>query len=112
MAEVVRLLEEHPSRHGGRLGRHVWHDPKSRAYAVRAMPELAKSQLWKRLVGVYDQGDVGDCTAESICGAVSTKPFMRRIRSQKSIQGVYHDETTIDGLGSPYPPNDRGSSGL
>lgn len=112
MAEtVVRLIPEHiiPDQ---RLGRHVVHDPLSRNYAVAELAGVWRSTLWRRLVGIFDQGDVSDCTAESICGAVSTAPFRRHIRSQRTCRKIYHYETLIDGLGTAYPPNDRGSSGL
>lgn len=97
---------------GKPLGRSIEHDEASRGFAIAEAPGIWRSMLWQRLVGIYDQGDTGDCTAESICGAVSTKPFGRRIRSQRTCKSVYHAETLIDGFGQPWPPNDRGSSGL
>lgn len=110
---VLRRIPEHPSRHGGRTGRHVEHDPKSRDYPVEAASaEAWQTRLWARLVAIFNQGDTGDCTAEAICGAVSTRPFGRHIRSQRTCRSVYHAETLVDGFGAPWPPNDRGSSGL
>ena len=113
MTDIVRrLIEWHPSPDGGPLGRSVEHDERSRAHAVPALPSIWRSTLWRRLVGIFDQGDTGDCTAEAITGAVSTAPFRHHIRSQRTSRAVYHAETLIDGFGDPWPPNDRGSSGL
>lgn len=97
---------------GKRLGRNLHHDPASRAYAVTRRAAPIASRHWTRHVPIYDQGSVGDCTSEAICGALSTGPFRHRIRSQRTMLAVYHDETLIDGFGDPFPPNDRGSSGL
>jgi hypothetical protein len=110
---IRRIIEEHPSQHGGRTGRHVDHDPASRDYpAAETAATTWQTRLWTRLVAIFDQGNIGDCTAEAICGAVSTRPFGRHMRSQRTCRRVYHAETLIDGLGAAWPPNDRGSSGL
>lgn len=98
---------------GKRLGRHIWHDPRSRAYAVTALPQTEiKSVRHRRLVAPYDQGDLGSCTANALCGVMSTQPFAHRIRSQRTIRGVYHQETLLDDFPGTWPPTDTGSSGL
>jgi hypothetical protein len=108
---TVRVIPEHVVA-GKRLGRHVHHDPASRQYAVTRRAAPIASRHWTRHVPIFDQGNVGDCTAEAICGALSTGPFRHRFQSQRTMLSVYHDETLVDGFGDPYPPNDRGSSGL
>jgi hypothetical protein len=111
MADVHRRHLPESVVPGKRLGRSVHHDPRSRAYAVTPASGLV-SVRHTRHVAVYDQGDVGDCTAEAALGALSSSPFTHRFRSQRTCQAYYHAETLIDGFGDPYPPNDRGSSGL
>lgn len=104
------LIPELPG--AGRLGRHVEHDERSRQYPVvrRAVP--LRSRLWRRHVPIYDQGDLGSCTAQAICGAMSTGPFRHRFRSQRTVRSVYHAETVVDGFPGTWPPDDTGSSGL
>jgi C1A family cysteine protease len=111
MADVHRRHLPESVVPGKRLGRSVHHDPRSRAYAVTPASGLV-SVRHTRHVAVYDQGDVGDCTAEAALGALSSSPFTHRFRSQRTCRAYYHAETLIDGFGDPYPPNDRGSSSL
>lgn len=96
---------------GRRLGRHVVHDPRSRDYAVRAASPL-RDVLHKRLVPIYDQGNLGCCTSEAICGGVCTRPLGHHIRSQRTVKAVYHQETVLDGYAGTWPPDDTGSSSL
>ena len=97
-----------------RLGRHVNHDERSREYPVARFLAARPVQTvqWSRLVPIYDQGDLGSCTAEAVCGAVSTRPFTRRIKTQQIVRRVYHDETIIDPFEGTWPPDDTGSDGL
>lgn len=111
MSEIRRERLPETIIPGRRLGRHIEHDERSRDFAVKASTGLV-SVRHHRLVPVFDQGSVGDCTAESLCGAMSTRPFTHHIRSQRTCQSIYHAETLIDGFGAPWPTNDRGSSGL
>jgi hypothetical protein len=111
MTDIRRVtLPEHVVP-GQRLGRHVHHDPRSRDYAVTAAPlSTLKSVRHKRLVGVYDQGQVGSCTGNACAGALSTAPFTHHFREATAVR-IYSAAETLDGDG-PYPPNDNGSSGL
>lgn len=96
-----------------RLGRHVHHDPQSRAFAFAPpAPRPIVDTSWKRLVGPYDQGNLGSCTANALCGALSTKPFRRHFTSQRNIVKVYSAATAIDPWPGTYPPDDSGSDGL
>jgi hypothetical protein len=96
-----------------RLGRHVEHDPRSRSFAFAAPePMPLRDVSWKRLVGPYDQGDLGSCTANALCGALSTYPFKHHFSSQKNIVKVYSRATWIDDFDGHYKPDDTGSSGL
>jgi hypothetical protein len=67
---VTRVIPEHPSGSAGRLGRHVRHDPRSRAYQVRPRAPLAKSVSWERQTPILDQGDLGSCTGNAACGVL------------------------------------------
>jgi hypothetical protein len=107
----VEHLEE-DRRPGMRLGRHVRHDSRSRAFAAEQAPlSTLHSARHHRLVPVYDQGDIGSCTANAACGAVSTAPFRHHIRSQTYVQAFYHQETVTQG-GPIWRPDDVGSDGL
>lgn len=62
---------------------------------------------------VLDQGQVGACTGNDAVDCLRCDPLWRAIASgynERTAQGVYHTATTLDGLGRPWPPNDRGSS--
>jgi hypothetical protein len=95
------------------LGRRVEHDPRSRAFAFApATPRPIVDVAWKRLVNPYDQGNLGSCTANALCGALSTRPHRHHFTSQRRIVKVYSRATVIDGFDGEYPPDDTGSSGL
>jgi len=96
-----------------RLGRHVEHDERSRAFAFAPpAPRPIVDVAWKRRVNPYDQGQLGSCTANALCGALSTKPYRHRFDSQRNIVKLYSRATVIDGFDGVYPPTDTGSSGL
>jgi hypothetical protein len=71
----LRFIDEYPSGPGaGRLGRHVEHDPRSRAYAVSEdlLPGSYSSAVHQVRIPVLDQGDLGSCTgnaAEALAGS-------------------------------------------
>lgn len=95
---------------GKRLGRHIEHDERSRDYAVTADTSGLVSIRHHRLVGVYDQGDVGSCTGNAGAGAMSTRPFGHYYHEPTALK-FYSAAEKLDG-GAGYPPEDEGSSGL
>jgi hypothetical protein len=122
------ILDERPSRSpaAGRLGRHVRHDPRSRAYGFSgaAVSEL-RSVVHRRLVPVFDQGAVGSCTGNAILGALGTDPFYGTIpddhprrptgdadHDEELAVQLYSEATRLDDVRGVYPPTDTGSSGL
>lgn len=108
----VRELPEAPDLPHA-LGRHVEHDPRSRSFAFTAPePRPIVDTVWHRLVPAYDQGSLGSCTANALCGALSTRPHRHRFRSQRNIVKVYSEATRIDPFPGAWPPEDTGSSGL
>lgn len=98
-----------------RLGRLLQHDPASRGYpAARATGPLKKVK-WVRAGSAFDQGNLGSCTGNAMAGALNTLPLHqpgKHLLKEADAVKLYELATTIDGLGDPYPPNDRGSSGL
>lgn len=105
---------------GGRLGRHVNHDPRSRRYAAPtgSIPSLT-SVRHKRHVPVFHQGNLGSCTGNAALGAIATSPFyetltkdMQSSIGQETAIKLYSVATEIDPFEGTYPPEDTGSDGL
>lgn len=110
----VRRIEEHSVGHGGRLGRHVEHDPRSRNYAVAAAVETI-GRVRHRRFGVLDQGDLGSCTGNAITGCLNSLPFHitgTHLKTEDDAVRLYLEATRLDGISGSYPPDDTGSSGL
>jgi hypothetical protein len=109
-----------------RLGRHVDHDPRSRAFAA---PEPEPDDLaalvsvrHQRHIPVLDQGQVSSCTANAAVGALGTSPLWEAHHTpgmsgrsgyadEKLAVALYSDEQRAL-FGQSYPPSDRGGSGL
>jgi hypothetical protein len=102
-----------------RLGRHVFHDSQSRkfdlAIAVGANPPT-EAIRWGRRGPVFDQGDLGCCTAAAALGLMMTEPFMysdyQQIFTMDDVRAFYTAETRLDGIRGVWPPTDTGSTGL
>jgi hypothetical protein len=107
---VTIVTPELPSKHGGRLGRHVEHDERSRAYAVAPHP-APKTVRWHRHVHPFDQGDLGSCTGNAMAGALSTRPFPHRFAEATAVT-LYKAATHLDDVPGAWPPDDTGSTGL
>lgn len=111
----VTRIEEHiiPDM---RLGRHVRHDSRNRAYPWRRTGRELTSQLWTRHIPILDQGNVGSCTGNEETGALGTGPVFEGLPAnhpaldENLAVEIYSAAETIDGDG-PYPPNDNGSTG-
>lgn len=79
MADGDKLIipEQESDDGGGRLGRHVFHDPGNRAFAavgavVSDDQPVVPRVWWVR--HLFDQGDSSGCTAETAAGAVFSSP--------------------------------------
>ncbi len=105
----VQLPEQHVV--GKRLGRHVLHDPRSLAFAAERAPRIVSVK--HQATGLpLNQGELGSCTANALCGALDSAPNFAGgtpLNEEEAVR-VYELETTLEG--QPYPPNDPGGSGL
>jgi hypothetical protein len=96
---------------GRRLGRHVLHDPRSRDFSASRAPKIVS--VTHAATGLpLDQGNIGSCTANALCGALDSSPDNAGGKAYTENQAVslYELETKLEG--QPYPPNDPGGSGL
>lgn len=101
-----RIPEQHVD--GRRLGRHVAHDERSKAFRVDQQTPI-QSRLHHRNVRPYDQGHLGSCTAQATFGILSTAPFSHHYRSQHRLQAFYAATTAADPFPGAWPPDDTGS---
>jgi len=103
---------------GMRLGRHIWHDSRSRAYEYRRSGLFRLlSVLHDRHAPILDQGETSSCTGNAMDGALATSPVWEAlpppalVLDEAEALRLYSAAEVIDGDG-PYPPNDNGSYGL
>ena len=118
MDVFTAILDEHVIE-GQRLGRHVEHDPRSRAYAYEAPAGAAALVAVEhvRHGGIFNQGNLGSCTGNAAAGAKNTEPLYHagsaHPLSESGAVDLYSLATQLDGLSNGYyPPTDTGSSGL
>jgi hypothetical protein len=96
---------------GKRLGRHVLHDPRSLNYPASRAPKIISVN--HNAIGLpLNQGNIGSCTANALCGALNSAPDDASGTAYNEDQAVqlYELETKLEG--DPYPPNDPGGTGL
>ncbi len=110
---MIAMRHEHVVP-GKRLGRHVFHDPKSRHYETPHASSPLISATWERHCPPYDQGDVGSCTGNAMAGALMTGPLWKpgRMLTEDDAVQIYEAGTHIDRIPGAYPPDDTGSTGL
>lgn len=58
-----------------RLGRHIHHDDRSRAFAYPTAGLTLQSAKHARRIPVLDQGSTGSCTGQAGIGCLATEPF-------------------------------------
>lgn len=103
------LPEQHVA--GKRLGRHIEHDPRSFDFVAERAPQIVS--VTHQATGLpLNQGEIGSCTANALCGALDSAPDYTATTPLDEAQAVhlYELETKLEG--HPYPPNDPGGSGL
>jgi hypothetical protein len=113
MPEIYRRqLPMHPL-----LGRHVNHDPRSRAYAVQPTATTLTAVRHAAHIGILDQGQLGSCTGNAGVGAIYREPFYPLDSklyppNEASAVALYSAATILDSYAGTYPPTDTGSDGL
>lgn len=98
-----------------RLGRHRVHDPRSRGFALPPAALPTRTVLHERAIPIFDQGQLGSCTANAALGMISTGPLNSgRVFTEADAVSLYSEETRIDDRVIPgrYPPDDTGSAGI
>lgn len=124
----TRHIPEHPSETGGgRLGRHVHHDSRSRAYALSEdlLPSTYTSAVHQVRIPVLDQGDLGSCTGNAAEAFIGSDPLYDAIPTtnpacptgdadadEQQAVTLYSTATKLDEFKGQYPPTDTGSSGV
>ena len=95
-----------------RLGRHVEHDPQSRAFS--AGTAVIQTVTYKRHGVPFDQGELGSCTGNAMAGVLMTEPLWTPGRNLTEADAVklYKAATKLDNIPGNYPPTDTGSSGI
>lgn len=111
----VALIPELPPT-GGRLGRHIQFDERSRAYRVAAPKKATPlvTRLWSRTAKAFDQKSLGSCTGNGAAGLLVTAPYIkpRRRVSESTAIKIYSKASMLDAIQGSYPPADTGSSVL
>lgn len=102
-----------------RLGRHVDHDERSRAYDIEQLLGAGKLPTGvvehHRHIPALQQGNLGDCTGNALVGALMTDPLYRKgseALGEPDAVEIYEKATLLDNVPGSYPPDDTGSSGL
>jgi hypothetical protein len=113
LMKVLSIQEKHIA--GKRLGRHIEHDPISRAYsAISSSLKTLQTKWWQRMCDPFNQGDLGSCTGNAMVGLLMTEPFYKKGRelSEEHAVEIYSLATSLDKIPGQFPPEDTGSSGL
>lgn len=99
-----------------RLGRHIVHDSRSREFArFTSVPKLPTTPVdHKRGCPVWDQNDIGSCTANAALGVLVTGPYwaaLAKSYTESDAVQLYREETRLDDSLIPgqYEPDDTGS---
>lgn len=111
----MRRLQHIPELPGaGRLGRHIEHDVRSRAYEATTRASPIRTHFWERHVPPFDQGAIGSCTGNAMAGCLATGPHFQpgRVVNEALAVQIYSSATHLDYIAGSYPPDDTGSSGL
>jgi C1A family cysteine protease len=96
----------------GKFGRHVNHDPRSRAFPVELPTVPVRNRLHRRYGAVLDQGNLGSCTGNAAVQTLNHKPFYHgKHQTEEDAVSVYSRATEIDPFDGQYPPEDTGSDG-
>lgn len=107
-----------------RFGRHQVHDDRSRAYALTPVRLPTVPVMHESRAPIWDQGQIGSCTANAILGVLSAMPTLPSVLLARNVDpakwteqdavDLYEQETRLDDRVIPghYPPDDTGSAGI
>lgn len=105
-----------------RLGRHVNHDDRSRAFRVTQRETTIIKTLWQRFIDILDQGNLGSCTGNAGTGAMGSSDLYDTVKdawtrafgswNEEGAVALYSAATKLDDDKDNYPPTDTGSDGL
>lgn len=116
MTELRRHITE-TAIVGKRLGRHVEHDERSKAFPARVADVV--TTLHKRHSKILDQGELGSCTGNAMTGLLGTDPhYSAKHTAENPVDNealavkLYEHATLLDNVDGAYPPDDTGSTGL
>jgi hypothetical protein len=110
-SNIISVTLSEAQVQGKRLGRHVEHDPRSFQFQAGRAPQIVS--VTHQSTGLpLNQGNLGSCTANALCGALDSAPDSTagKTLTEADAIRVYELETKMEG--QPYPPNDPGGSGL
>ena len=111
----IAVIPEQPSKHGGRLGRHLHFDERSREFPVLLPKDAAiQTRIWARPTKPFSQGELGSCTGNGAVGVICSKPYRHPgLRYTEALaRKVYALSTTLDTIDGVWPPQDNGSTVL
>jgi hypothetical protein len=97
---------------GKRLGRHIYQPATSVTHEAAETAGSIVSVQHQSSGLPLDQGNVGSCTANALCGALNTIPHWaagQKTLAETQADIVYGKETALEG--QPWPPNDPGGTG-
>jgi hypothetical protein len=107
-ASVIEIPETRVE--GKRLGRHAQEfDPRWLGHLSEGASQIVSVR--HQAVGLpMNQGSLGSCTANALCGALNSQPdYAGRTFTETDAVALYERETADEG--QPYPPNDPGGTG-
>ena len=111
----IAVIPEQPSKHGGRLGRHLHFDERSREFPVLLPKDAAiQTRIWDRPTKPFNQGELGSCTGNGAVGVICSKPYRHTgLRYTEALaRKIYALSTTLDTVDGVWPPQDNGSTVL
>lgn len=119
--QIIRIeIPEYDQDPARRLGRHIHHDPRSRAHRPETAPQIVDA-LHASFGLPLNQGNAGSCTANASIGCLNSLPnwtdlvnvpALGRSKPGTELDALYlYSRETAD-EGAPYPEYDPGGSGL
>jgi hypothetical protein len=93
---ITRVVLEERAVENKPLGRHIEHDPRSRAYAFGVSIAPLVNVKHKRHGAIFNQLKLGSCTTNAACGAKNSDPLF------KKGDKILHEKEAVDFTRSPH----------